>query len=1201
MKYWLAFILFYLCAKYSDLNAQSLFFDRISGLTDHPNTSIYGISKDSLGYMWFGSWNGVYRYNGKDFKHFINEPNNPYSLRSNRIRNVITDDHQQVWILGYDHSCMRFNYRLHRFEEIDNATVPPDVLYLLNSSSNTINREKQIDGVRYLISNHHFTAVNRREGSTKTFLEDMHQPGKLRDADITSFYIDDHQLIWLGTRSGKIYCANPNRPAFLLQRAIIASDSTQQVDGIRTLTKYQNHLWLGTNNGPLITGGNNLSVVKNSGVELQKARSLLVDEQHILWVGTVDGLYRYQNNPARFVPFFTRQTHSEIPIFSVHALANGDNNTIWVGLHNAIAKVNLTNGIFKRYDLTHLLNNQSVMALSVAKDGSIWAGTEGSGVLHISLNEDGELSNVQVIQSQTNALFRGDLVYSIYVDSLQRIWCGTTDGVYVISDAGKVLVHLNTSKGIKDNYITAITALDDSTVWLAHKKGLQRVNAQTFETEFYPIMDDNQNWVFLDGSVFADYEQQTLYFGATEGYVSFQPDKIQSDTVLPLLRFNTLEVLNQMVKPNSKLLNGALSLTHSLVFPYASRTFSIQMDGLHFTSVDDCSFMYMLDGYDEDWISSTNDIVSYAKVRPGHYTFKAKAIASNGLESEVNTLNIHIKQPWYAQWWAFSLYLLILVISVRWIYKQYQMRTQLKNQVLKERFDAEKKEELHRERMEFFTNVSHELKTPLSLIATPLEQLQQKYLNEESKSVYMDLMNRNVKVLSNLIHQMLSFRKMEEGKLQVNPVAMNAMETIQKAFDDFKLLAVKRGFEYRLLGNKTAIHGYFDSEKLNQILQNLISNAFKYTPDQGKVSVNVEVIDNQKLQIVVSDNGMGMNKETLNKIFEPFNTVGSQPFYGQSSGMGLAYTQKLVALLNGHLDLESQLNKGTQVRLIIPFVPVMREGSTSEQIDKDVPKSSFTFASDTGTDTPILLVVEDNRDMQTLLKTELSSSYRVLSANDGLEGLRLAQEHIPDVVISDVMMPGMDGMTLCAELKTNEKTSHIPVLLLTAKSTKQDKVKGLENGADVYLEKPFEVDILKAQLQTIIENRKLLRKQMSESGNYGNSILQQNPADARFMKKAVAVVEKFIDDPSFNGSRFAEALNVSERQLYRKLKATTECTVQEFIVQLRMEKAVELILNSSFTFTQIAYKVGFTEPSNFSRTFKKQYGCTPSQYKKSKK
>lgn len=1195
--------------------AQNLFFERITGQALTPNTPVHGIVKDSLGYIWFGSWDGLYRYNGLEFEVFRADLEDSLTIPGNRIRNIITDKENHLWVLTFDNQLVRYNYAQNSFQVVPDSTVAQEIINLLKSDANRLNRDKIINDIQYYLSSHRLIEHNIRTGQTSRYYTDILKPGGLTDDYITCFYIDDQNIIWLGSRSGTIFKANTNRKPFELHHNYIKEGQRLIPTSVRAILKTKTDLWLGTNhNGITIFKNENLyekHPYYQSGFKQTYIRSLLEDRKGNIWIGGVSGLECYMPEKQKCVSYISRELQPGLNIWSVFSIAPSYKDYIWVGLFNALAKIDLTTYDIEIIDLTKWIGNHSVMKILEDQDKNVWLATEGGGIIRLKLNPLGDITDTLLLNRKdvrTNQL-TGNLVYALYEDHQGDIWIGTSEGVDCIDPVNLAVRHITHNEGLPVDYVSAITGDKSGNIWLSHKMGISKIDKSNFKISNYYLRENNTNWVFLDGAYYNDPSENTLYFGAREGYISFNPDFIKRDRYAPKFLLTSLILSGKQVEPKEKvngniILNKVLSQTSSITLNYKNRSFAIDMAALHYQNTQGTRYYYLLEGYNDTWIESAISKALYTKVSPGQYVFKAKAVTSDGNWSGVAMLRIHILPPWYTSYWAISIYVLIVFGALLFVYREILSRERLKNQVLMERLKIEKQEEINREKLDFFTNVSHELRTPLTLIIDPFKQLQKKNINEKNRSLYLSIIGRNITHLTKLINQLLDFRKIEAGKLVPKYTLHNGVEIIRECVKTFDLLANERDIKLSFVSETPHLTGYFDEEKLKQIIVNLVSNALKYTSNSGDVHVKVSTDNkNRNFSILIRDNGIGIAADALKRIFEPFNNEGSKPFYGFSSGMGLALTRRLVELLDGQISIDSFPHKGTTVRVTLPFKNANQDYEPAQ--DKiPVQETCIDIGSIKDEEVlntkPVVLIVEDSNDVQDYLKAELNEKYTILAENNGLDGYKKAISNVPDLIISDVMMPKMDGITLCKKIKTNEQCSHIPVILLTAKTSDENRIEGLKTGADVYIAKPFSVEVLKAQMESIIENRLRLQAKLADKKSVSELGNGENKIERTFLKKTISIIDQNLHVVEFNPEQLARELRISKRQLYRKLIAVTGSTVHEFITRVRMEKAAELLLDSDLNISEIAYKTGFSEPSNFSRTFSKHYGCSPTKYIKTK-
>ena len=1189
------------------VKSQELFFEQVMGDGEMPNTSIHGIAKDSMGYIWVGSWHGLYRYDGSRFEVFRHSNKLQNSLSSNRIRNVIADDNKQLWTLTFDNQYQKFDYQLSHFTMVPDTLVPNNVSVLLNSSSNLINKSTIVNDIRYVKENNHLVAVNRHTKTRKIYTSDLLQPGGLSDDFITSFYIDEQAIIWLGTRSGILYKANTNRKPFHLFHLYADQRTNIKPTPVRVIYKEEQRLWLGTNHNGLHTLGQQPNF--NLNVD-QQVRCIEKDAVGNIWIGGANGLGYVDVKSGQYHSLFTKQEQPN-KVVSVYDMANTiEKNHIWVAQYNTLLKYNISTKEAQPIALENTVGYKSIMGIAEAPNGHVWLATEGSGVVRLMFDTQGNCTDTLVINStvQKNATpLTGNLVYAIHIDRAGNIWAGTSEGLNLINGNDLTVKNIPLNEATTDSYIAAIAEDKKGNIWVSHKKGISRITPN-LEVSNYPIKTGNRNWAFLDGACFNDTASNTLYFGATQGYITFNPDAVKKNPFAPTAEFYKLYIADNEIIPNKQvqgevLLTKALALTSAITLPYNNRNFSVLVSTLHYEKPENNLLSYQLEGYDNEWHTSAQKLISYSKIPAGTYALNVKAITPDGVESATKTLQITILSPWYATHWAIAGYVLFIMLMLFVTYREILVRERLKNKMMLERINIEKKEELNRDRIEFFTNVSHELRTPLTLLTDPIKQLKKRELPAEKRDNYLNMVSRNLEHLSTLINQLLDFRKVEAGKLKVSSTIEDAIKLTRQCTESFYMNASNRNIDLKFQSNTKKLLCYIDRNKVEQILYNLISNAFKYTSNGGKIAVTTEVKTADSLLIItIKDNGVGIEQEALSKIFEPFNTVGNAPFDGNSSGIGLALTRNLITVLEGDISLNSTPQQGTTVTVTLPFKLVSeQEAALENQTQATSLEPSVINREEPSNHKPILLIVEDNTDVQEYLRSELEEEYNIYQEMNGIDGLKTAEATIPDLIISDVMMPFMDGVELCRAIKEQPQTCHIPLILLTAKSAEESRIEGLNTGADYYISKPFSMEVLKAQLSSIVENRIKLQKALAGEKHLSALEKANSGIDNAFIERAIAIIHQNIASVGFNNQQLAEELAISQRQLYRKIRALSGSTIQEFIIRVKMDEAAKMLLETSHTVSEISYSLGFSEPSNFSRTFTRHYGQSPTKWLKANK
>jgi signal transduction histidine kinase/ligand-binding sensor domain-containing protein len=998
------FFISFLCI--TNLNAQNLFFEKITSRELNPVTQIHGIAKDSVGYIWIGSWNGAYRYDGKTFDFYYHNPNDKTSLPNNRIRNIISDKKTGLWFLTFDKKCVKFNYKLNSFKIVNAADVPKSVIKDLGSNCNTLNKNKIIDGKRYFLSSHLFTSHDLNSGKEYQYTANINNPGQLLDDYITDYFIDDQNIIWLGTRGGDIYKANPNRNPFELYYSFRKGSENTKLATVRAVTKSKDKVWLGTDEGVLIYKNNKLDSndpFYKSNSSINNVRSLLRDSKGRIWIGGITGLECYDPKTNQCKAVINKVLVSKLETWSIFSLESIGSDYLWVGLYNGIARINLADDSIRFFNLSKEINAHSVMDILSVSNHELWLATEGNGIVSVTLDSKGIVNKVVRLNSfQKNSKYNSsdNIIFALHKDKRGNIWGGTSEGLNKISlnSAPIRIEKIQLLSETPNTYISSITDDSHGNLWVAHKQGISMIDIASSKISNYQKEDRFGLWTFSERAVYKDFSEQKIYFGDKNGYVAFNPEEIKNVEANNKLVFKSLYLANEKVSP-MKLINGKqlltkdLSQTKEIQLDYENRSFTIEFASLNYNRTNKEIFEYKLEGYDDKWIKTNSTKIIYNKIPPGNYIFKARIISLNDTKSPICSLEVNISAPWYDTLLAKALFLLFIMGSVYWIFKAILYRDRLKNEIKLAVLNTEKQEELNREKLEFFTNISHDLKTPLTLIADPIKQLENKDLSANDKTLYFSIINRNLNYLTKLIQQILDFRKSEIGRLKLNSSTQNFNAFIEECYNTFKYIADKRSINFKLQTEKTALNYYLDFEKTDQILINIISNALKYTPDGGTVLLSAHLNNTgTAIEIIVQDNGIGIETKELEKIFEPFNNSGPNPFHGYSSGIGLSLTKSLIEFLNGTITIESIVGKGTTVIISLPFnassdTPIIRSKEISIEALEEKSLENLPITVDEN-NKPTILLVEDNPDVQAYLNNELSNEYIIIQEYNGKKGLK---------------------------------------------------------------------------------------------------------------------------------------------------------------------------------------------------------------------
>lgn len=783
------------------------------------------------------------------------------------------------------------------------------------------------------------------------------------------------------------------------------------------------------------------------------------------------------------------------------------------------------------------------------------------------------------------------------------LWIGTTGNGLVRFDKTTGQSHaFTTEDGLPNNTIYAIVPDDQSNFWLSSNKGITRFNAVSHAIRNFDLTDGLISNEFNRWHCFK-LPDGRIAFGGITGYTIFQPNDIKDDDFQPRVLLSNL-LINNKVLPDSSSFNSSLNELNRIVLPYDKNFLAFEFASDEYDHPQKITYRYRLTNFDNDWVYARNDrFANYTKLPPGKYTLEINAANISGIWSnKIKVLQIVILPPWWETWWAYTIYILIVGGLVLSFFYYRLKRIRLAQGIILQQKQTEQLKAVDEMKSRFFSNITHEFRTPLSLIISPVEKLQAEIKDERTRNT-LSTVQRNANRLLQLINQLLDLSKLEAGNMQLNFSRGSLDEFIGEMVNLFLPLAERQQIELSCQCDLSQEY-LFDADKLKTILFNLLSNAVKFTPAGGRIAVTATEQEDNKIRILISDTGIGIPEDKLPFIFNRFFQVDDSRIRSyEGTGIGLALVKELTGLISGSVTVDSQPGKGTAFTLVFPAEKAGNSNAPSwqKEIEIALMPSGKTIQTNgrkkeiAETNLPLLLLVEDNEELLSFLCESFAQNFRVITAGNGISALQLAKEEMPDLVISDVMMPEMDGYTLCSQLKTDTITSHIAVILLTAKSSYESRISGLQLGADDYISKPFHFD----ELETRIRN--LLDHQEKQRANY-RAQLQQKTATAQttetenpFLKNIYSIIEDMIDDPQLGASKLAEKNAMSLRTLNRKLNAMIGLTAGDLIRQYRLQKSL-VFLKAGHNVSEAAYMAGFETPAYFSQCFKDQYGVSPKDH-----
>ena len=806
---------------------------------------------------------------------------------------------------------------------------------------------------------------------------------------------------------------------------------------------------------------------------------------------------------------------------------------------------------------------------------------------------------------------------------MNKLIIKSTSEINKLDASNTEVIVYTTENGLADNSIKSILEDENGNLWLGTNTSITFFDIENESFKNYSIADGLRGSDFnLESALYST--DGLMYFGSTEGLNVFDPKQITQSGFIPPLVITEFQVFNLPVKigEDSPLKENILE-AKEIILPFSQNVFSFQFSALDYNSPQSIQYAYKMEGFDNDWINSGNRrFITYTNLNSGTYTFKVKATNSDGLWSEnYKSISVVINSPWWRTGWAYVSYVLLIVLGLVAARKIEMNRSRLRNELKMREFEAKKQRELENIKSRFFANLSHEFRTPLTLIRGPVEELINGTAAENQKEYYQ-LIQRNSEKLQELIDQLLELTQLENAAIPLKAKKENLVNLLRGVFYSFDSLGKEKEIKLSFNADRDKLICWVDRDKLEKIINNLLSNAFKFTPAKGEISFNIylQFFDGNEYAIVkVADTGIGIPPDKLQNIFDRFYQVddSTRKKFG-GSGIGLALVKELVDLHKWNIDVKSEVSKGTEFYLRIPLSDTYlsenekdieriidqhlledkaqiiagdKPLSLDEEIEQEILEKKKLADSK-----PSILIVEDSEDVRSYITGLLKNDYIINEAADGEVGIKKSAEVMPDLIISDVMMPSMNGFEFCKKVKTDWLTSHIPVILLTAKASPESRIEGLETGADDYLTKPFSSKELLVRIKNLLEQRKSLREKFSKEIKVEPASIAVNSIDNEFLEKAFDVAEKNLSNTEFNSEAFAKEMFVSRSQLHRKVLALTGQAPGEFVRTFRLKKAASLILEKRLSITQIAFEVGFNSPSHFTKAFRQQFNCLPTEF-----
>ena len=1237
------------------------------------NNEIWDIATIGDGYLWLGTNLGLVKFDPKTYQGSkIKNPNDNEKDLSKQIRSLLFLPDGNLWICNtlnievYDPKSKSFTIYAYPHVEAweDNKYYAPAIyqddqqnlwlgykngLFLFDKTSATFRPHQ----------------LNSKENPTIT-------------DEVRSIHQDHAKNLWVGTYNGLYVIHKDNDKVFYYNHDENDNTSLSQNSIYVIYKDVQNDFWIGTYAGGVNYYDRSYDVFKSfvSGTNDLKLNykvvsSIIEDPKQNLLIGTEGGgINVYNHTTGRFTYYsHDRNNPSSLSTDNVKAMIRTSDGNYWIGTHDGglnVFTLKKDAYKFKLYvnspkDPTSLSSNRIISLFEDARQ-DVWIGTSGGGLNKWRHDSQSFLR----IKNSSNAV--GSIIYAItptknknsllissdkglakinvlthewtpipykksdqktghthatlyaYEDPSQNLWIATEgDGLYHYNTETQESLKYGMSDGLPNEVIYGILPDDFNSIWLSTNNGLSRFDLGTKTFDNFDVADGLVSNEFNYGA-FKKLSNGELMFGGANGITYFNPNAIIKNAFIPPVSITSFLVNNKPYVIESE--DGK-----AINLKYNQNTVSFNFVALSYSQPNKNKYAFKLDGFDTDWIEvGNNKSATYTNLDSGTYTFRVKAANNDGLWNEEGaSMKLTIKPAPWVTWWAYLIYTLLVVGVLLMIWRYSLLRIQQRNELKYEREEKERIEEINQMKLRLFTNISHDFRTPLTLIIGPLERMLHKKVGTTFIQKQHEIMHRNASVLLQLINQLLDFRKSESGHLTLAISKTNIVPFIENIKVSFDEVARFKVIDYQFHSEHESIELWFDKLNLKKVFYNLLSNAFKFTPEGGQISISLSQVTKKKklkrtttefLRIEIKDSGKGIPKENLKFIFDRFYQLGQDDTTRSGTGIGLSLTKNIVELHKGSIKAKSNDGEGTTFVALLPLgnahiaeMEVIGEkeaslGSfyfsnpnyllkdvTSEELEENQEEPEESSYGTT------VLIVEDNEELRQFIKSIFETDYDILEAENGEMAIEIAHNHKVDLIISDVMMPKMDGIELCHLIKNNIMTSHIPVILLTAKTSQEDQKQGFQTGADAYITKPFDAIMLELKVNNLLKTRKSLIEKFKKDLILEPTKPEVVSHDEIFLHRAIGLVEAHINDSDYSINDFVNEMGMSRSALYRKLKALTDQSITEFIRTIKLKRAGQLILQTQLNISEIAFDLGFNDLKHFRKSFQKLFDELPSEYR----
>jgi ligand-binding sensor domain-containing protein/signal transduction histidine kinase/DNA-binding response OmpR family regulator len=1173
--------------KYNQLNATITSFK-----LDNDQTIALHISKD--GNIWTATTNGFVKHYNPKTGHFID-----YNIKQlNKENKLIPIEDlypigDSALLIGCMNKVLLFNYKTSTVKNI----------FKNNAATNDVHVHKifrQSADEYWLGTESGIYIFNIKTFETKIVSKDYSNPYSISDNVVSAISRDKEGGIWIGTFFG----------------------------GVNYYSKQYNDF------KKYFPEPDKISLSGNIVHEICK------DKYGQLWVGTEDaGLNRINLKTGAITQFKADNKKGSISYRNIHGIA-ADGNELWIGTYeHGLDVMDLTtNKVIRHYDASDKPNslasnfiislyktragdilagtwnglfkydrkkdnfdampffNSHIQCIHEDENGTLWVGTYGDGVYYLN-DQKNIKGRMEYRPGITNSLIN-NYVNNLFEDKDKNFWFCTERGLSFYNSKIKKIKNYTIEDGLPDNQIFRIMEDDSGKFWISTAKGLSRFDPSTNEFNNYHSANGLPTEQFNYNSSFKN-DDGTLFFGTVKGMISFNPNDFVKNTFTPPVYITGFQINNdEAVIGNEKTgLNKSITYTKEITLPSNSSNISIDVAALSYIIPEMNEYAYQMEGIDKGWtILKKNRRIFYTKLPPGKYTFRVKGSNSEGVWNNKETvLNLEILPPLWATKWAYLLYFLVAAAIIITIIRYYHLAITEKNKRRIESIQINTEREIYNAKINFFTNVAHEIRTPLTLIKMPLDKLLNSHIADKNVNESLHIMKKNTNRLIDLTNQLLDFRKAEANKFSLSFSNTDVNELLTEVFCTFKPAAEQKNLSYRLDLPRITLHAYVDTEAVKKIVSNLLNNAIKYAEGIVRIKLLPFSSEDTSFNIEVRNDGYTIPEQYRKKIFEAFYRI-KETEKEAGTGIGLPLARSLAQLHNGSIALKISDDKQNIFLLSLPIHQETEINLHKTEEEDATAASDGNLVKPIDSTKPMLLLVEDNKEILNYIKQELTDKYNVITAADGQDAIHVLENENVHLVVSDIMMPIMDGIELCKKIKNDFQHSHIPIVLITAKNSLQSKIEGLEVGADAYIEKPFSIDHLQAQIANLLSNRNIIKEYFARSPLTHIKGIACSKADKEFLENLNDAIYEHITDEELDVDRLSAIMNMSKATLYRKIKGLSDLTPNELINLTRLKKAAQLLSGGDYKINEVAYMIGYSLPTNFSRDFQKQFGISPSGF-----